>query len=153
MEIRQTSVFVRDDHPERPLRFPTHSEAISTVESTTSRLYIRAPIIQLLIGRNCVGHDSGHTEPFECEYCLDTNRDVLHSMAQTPDYDAEWGDGVDVLWLPIGRGVNERSSAVGLLVQELPNEGKGVYCRYGVLEYYCMQDEERLREVKDIILI
>ncbi|QKD55452.2 uncharacterized protein FOBCDRAFT_138426 [Fusarium oxysporum Fo47] len=162
MRIDQTPVFITDDHPERPLQFPTHSEALNMVESTAPRLYIRAPVIQLLIGRNnkafVKDKVSGHTEPCSCTYFLDRNRRVMQSMPYTPAVNGEWeqDQSVSVLWLPVGQAVRYfNSPIVGLLVHELPEEGKGVYRRYGVLEYYKMQDQENrsFRDVEDIILI
>lgn len=158
MSIYQNPIFIKDDHPERPLRLPTHSEDIDMVESPDSRLYIRAPIIQLRIKVNGVGYredqHSDHTVSFEFWYWLDRQRKVMQSMAQIcPEYRAEWGQGVSVLWLPVGRSVETYSTVVGLLIHELPNEGKGVYCRYGLLEYKNWDSEEPFRDLREIILI
>ncbi|TXC06034.1 hypothetical protein FocTR4_00010803 [Fusarium oxysporum f. sp. cubense] len=158
LDIYETPMYVKDDHPERPLQFPTHSEALSVIKSTASRLYIRAPIFQLTIGRSDVGYVkndcSGHTESFRCRYLLDANRQVMQSMPQSPSHGGEWGQGVDVLWLPVGRDKHVYGLVPGLLVYEVPNEGKGVYRRYGLLQ--CSDswlDEKDFEEVRKIILV
>ncbi|KAH7200471.1 hypothetical protein DER44DRAFT_813836 [Fusarium oxysporum] len=158
LDIYETPMYVKDDHPEQPLQFPTHYEALSVIESTASRLYIRAPIFQLTIGRSDVGYIkndcSGHTESFRCRYLLDANRQVMQSMPQSPSHGGEWGQGVDVLWLPVGRDKHVYGLVPGLLVYEVPNEGKGVYRRYGLLQ--CSDswlDEKDFEEVRKIILV
>ncbi|KAK2690543.1 hypothetical protein QWA68_010254 [Fusarium oxysporum] len=158
LDIQETPIYVKDDHPERPLQFPTHSEALSVIESTTSRLYIRAPIFQLTIGRSDVGYvknvHSGHTESFPCRYFLDANRQVLQSMPQSSSVGGEWGQGVDVLWFPVGRDHHAYPYVPGLLVYEVPDEGKGVYRRYGLLQ--CSDswlDEKDFEDAREIILV
>ncbi|ENH71269.1 hypothetical protein FOC1_g10006126 [Fusarium oxysporum f. sp. cubense race 1] len=159
LDIQETPIYVKDDHPERPLQFlPTHSEALSVIESTTSRLYIRAPIFQLTIGRSDVGYvknvRSGHTESFPCRYFLDANRQVLQSMPQSSSVGGEWGQGVDVLWFPVGRDHHAYPYVPGLLVYEVPDEGKGVYRRCGLLQCgVSWLDEKDFEEVKEIILV
>ncbi|KAI3582920.1 hypothetical protein IWW34DRAFT_801550 [Fusarium oxysporum f. sp. albedinis] len=126
---RQTPIYVKDDHPERPLRFPTHSEALSN---------------------DC----SGHTKSFRCRYFLDANRQVMQSMPQSPSVGGEWGQGVDVLWFPVGRDHHAYPYVPGLLVYEVPDEGKGVYRRYGLLQ--CSDswlDEKDFEEAREIILV
>ncbi|KAH7201016.1 heterokaryon incompatibility protein-domain-containing protein [Fusarium oxysporum] len=157
-DIQEAPIYVKDDHPERPLQFPTHSEALSVIESTASRLYIRAPLFQLTIGRSDVGYIkkdcSGHTESFRCRYFLDVNRQVLQSMPQSPSVGGEWGQGVDVLWFPVGRDHTAYPYVPGLLVYEVPDEGKVVYRRYGLLQ--CSDsslDEKDFEEVREIILV
>ncbi|KAF5976502.1 ankyrin repeat domain-containing protein [Fusarium coicis] len=159
MSIHRTPIYIRDDHPDRPLRFPTHPGAISTVEGTTSKLYIRAPIIQLEIGRNRVGYiktsDSGDTVRFECRYYLDSNRRVMRHMPRAGNYHGEWGEGSSVLWMPVGQSAILGN--VGLLVHEVPDEGEGVYCRYGLLQFKSegdsFLDDQRLNDVREITLI
>ncbi|SCN79298.1 related to tol protein [Fusarium fujikuroi] len=162
MRIHQTPVYIRDDHPKRPLRFPTHPGAISTMKGTTSRLYIRAPIIQLEIGRNDVGYiktsGSGDAAKFECWYYLDSNRRAMRDMSRAEHYDdADWGEGYSVLWMPVGQSVSMPLFVMGLLVHELPSEGEGVYCRYGLLQYKgqgdSILDDQRLNDVREITLI
>ncbi|RBR08319.1 hypothetical protein FVER53590_13220 [Fusarium verticillioides] len=161
MRIRRTPIYIRDDHPERPLRFPTHPGAIRTVEATTSKLYIRAPIIQLDIGRNKFGYiktsDSGDMVRFECGYYLDSNRRVMRHMSRVENCDAEWGEGSSVLWMPVGRSAIDPLCVVGLLVHEVPGEGEGVYCRYGLLEFKSeddsLLDDQGLDDVSEITLI
>ncbi|KAI8407849.1 hypothetical protein FOFC_10777 [Fusarium oxysporum] len=158
LDIQETPIYVKDEHPERPLQFPTHSEALSVIETTTSRLYIRAPIFQLTIGGSDVGYvknvRSGHTESFPCRYFLDANRQVLQSMPQSCSVGGEWGQGVDVLWFPVGRDHHAYLYVPGLLVYEVPDEGKGVYRRYGLLQCgVSWLDEKDFEEVKEIILV
>lgn len=162
MRIHQTPVYVRDDHPKRPPRFPTHPGAISTVEGTTSRLYIRAPIIRLEIGRNDVGYiktsGSGDTAKFECWYYLDSNRRVMRDMSRAEQYDdADWGEGYSVSWMPVGQSISMPLYIVGLLVHEVPSEGEGVYCRFGLLQYKgqgdSILDDQRLNDVREITLV
>lgn len=150
LDIQETPIYVKDGHPERPLQFPTHSEALSVIESTTSRLYIRAPNFQLTIGRSDVGYvenvRSGHTESFPCRYFLDANRQVLQSMPQS--------SSVDVLWFPVGRDHHAYPYVPGLLVYEVPDEGKGVYRRCGLLQ--CSDswlDEKDFEDAREIILV
>lgn len=150
LDIQETPIYFKDDHPERPLQFPTHSEAWCVIESTTSRLYIRAPIFQLTIGRSDVGYvksvHSGHTESFPCRYFLDANRQVLQSMPQS--------SSVDVLWFPVGRDHHAYPYVPGLLVYEVPDEGKGVYRRYGLL--LCSDswlDEKDFEDAREIISV
>ncbi|KAF5599894.1 hypothetical protein FPANT_2951 [Fusarium pseudoanthophilum] len=158
MEIHRAPIYIRDDHPDRPLRFPTHPGAISTVEGTHSRLYIRAPIIQLEIGKNHIGFikasDSGDTVRFKCFYFLDPNRRVMRHIPRTDNDDAEWGEGFSVLRMPVGHSA---LGNVGLLVHEVPGEGEGVYCRYGLLvirsENDSLLDDQRLNDVREITLI
>ncbi|KAF5684758.1 hypothetical protein FDENT_6561 [Fusarium denticulatum] len=161
MRIHRTSIYIRDDHPDRPLRFPTHPGAISTVEGATSRLYIRAPMVHLEIGRNNVGYiksgDSGDMVRFECWYYLDSNRRVMRHLSRAENYDAEWGEGSSVLWMPVGRSAFDPLYVVGLLVHEVPGEGEGVYCRYGLLEFKSeddsLLDDQRLDDTSEITLI
>ncbi|KAK6716757.1 hypothetical protein SNK04_007708 [Fusarium graminearum] len=49
VNIYQAPIYIRDDHPQRPLNYPTTVKDLSTVEGSVSRLYIRAHIIQLTV--------------------------------------------------------------------------------------------------------
>ncbi|KAF3014533.1 hypothetical protein E8E14_012437 [Neopestalotiopsis sp. 37M] len=46
-EIDETNIFILDDHPRRPQRFPTHPGHISLEEASDSKLYIKAPLIRI----------------------------------------------------------------------------------------------------------
>jgi hypothetical protein len=158
--IHRTPIYIRDDHPDRPLRFPTHPGDTSTVEGTTSRLYIRAPIIQLEIGRNNVGYiktsDSGDTMRFRYLYYLDSNRRVMRDFSCVENYEPLLGEGFSVLWVPVGQS-DFQEYTVGLLVHKAPGEGEGVYCRYGLLQFQSARgsflDDQRLNDVREIALI
>ncbi|CCT69567.1 related to tol protein [Fusarium fujikuroi IMI 58289] len=159
LEIQEEPIYIKDDHPERPLQFPTHFEALSVVESTSSRLYIRAPIFHLTIGRREIGYvwksnAVGYTAFFQCRYFLDANRQVLQNLPQTPADDGDWGQGFDVLWFPVGRDHTLYPYVPGLLVYEVPKEGKGVYRRFGLLQCHDeWLDKKDLADVRDIILV
>lgn len=160
MMTHQKPVYIRDDHPKRPLRFPTHPGSISTVEGAASRLYIRAPIIQLEIGRYNIGFiqtkGSDDTVMFRYLCFLDSNRRVMRDMPRTL-YSLEGWEERSVLWMSVGRSAVDSSYVVGLLVYEVPGEGEGAYCRYGLLEYKgeddSMLDDRRLNDVSDITLV
>ncbi|KAF5634237.1 hypothetical protein F52700_5959 [Fusarium sp. NRRL 52700] len=160
LEIQQEPIYAKEDHPERPLQFPTHFEALSVVESTASRLYIRAPIFRLTIGRRQVGYvwknDSlGYTDFFTCWYFLDENRSVMQNLPQSPADDGEWGQGFDVLWFPVGRDHTLYPYVPGILVYEVPDEGKGVYRRFGLLQCNTDKwlDEKDFEDVREITLV
>ncbi|KAF5591576.1 uncharacterized protein FSUBG_10388 [Fusarium subglutinans] len=144
LEIQEEPIYVKDDHPERPLKFPTHFEALSVVESTASRLYIRAPIFRLTIGRRKVGY------LWKNEYLGYTAFFML-----SPADDGEWGQGFDVLWFPVGRDHTLYPYVPGLLVYEVPGEGEGMYRRFGLLQYHADEwlDEKDLEDVREIILV
>ncbi|CZR49320.1 uncharacterized protein FPRO_08940 [Fusarium proliferatum ET1] len=160
MKILQVPIYIRDDHPDRPTRFPTHPETISTVEGTTSRLYIRAPIIQLEIGALNVGYTktsgSDDIAKFEYWYWLDSNRRVMRDYPAV-SFVAEWVESSSVSWIPVGQSEGSLEYIVGLLVHEVPSQGEGVYCRYGLLAYKgqddSILDDQRLNDVSEIALV
>ncbi|CEI60045.1 unnamed protein product [Fusarium venenatum] len=151
--IRQKPIFIHDDHPKRLRQWPTRPGDTSTVVSPVSKLYIRAPIIQLVIGRKDLGYmvdeSSGQQVNFECSFFLDRERDVLKKM-----FHHGMGEEESVLWMPVGKQLHHDTNAVvGLLIYEVSGEDKGTYRRCGVLTYVDFANEELLMDLKEITLV
>ncbi|CAF3443857.1 unnamed protein product [Fusarium graminearum] len=152
VNIYQAPIYVRDDHPQRPLNYPTTVKDLSTVEGSVSRLYIRAHIIQLTVekkeGTNIKEKDSDKA----FRYFLDRGSKAKHIVASFIRLFSSGGE-MDVLWMPVGRVVDSSSDVVGLLIYKLVEENRVTYHRYGMLRYEWIWNEGVCGDLQEIVLV
>lgn len=129
-EIDDSVIFIRDNHPQRPPKFPIHPGNMALTESVPSRLYFTAPLLDVTLRDETAiiqGNDRHEQmdENFECR--LDKSLDGVTYPLNT-GADAKTDQGVSVKWLLIA---GDSDGCTGLLVQEMSE--KGIYQRYGLL--------------------
>lgn len=148
-EIDETNIFILDDHPRRPQRFPTHPGHISLEEASDSKLYIKAPLIRIgLLRRTWYA-----PETFDIAI-QDKSKERLIALGGTRHLDckeqshgpifsryrsiaAEWEPRIDVQVVLIAQLSTKESRwpcYLGLLVQETGDIKEKTYKRYGTLE-------------------
>ncbi|CAF3621866.1 unnamed protein product [Fusarium graminearum] len=152
VNIYQAPIYIRDDHPQRPLNYPTTVKDLSTVEGSVSRLYIRAHIIQLTVEKK-EGTDIKEKDSDKAfRYFLDRGSKAKHIVASFIRLFSSGGE-MDVLWMPVGRVVDSSSDVVGLLIYKLVEENRVTYHRYGMLRYEWIWNEGVCGDLQEIVLV
>jgi hypothetical protein len=150
--IYQTPIYIRDDHPQRPLNYPATFKDLSTVESSVSRLYIRAHIIQLTVEKKKDSDIKEKDSDKVFRYYLDSGSRAKGFLASFIHLFSSGGE-MDVLWMPVGRVVDSRSDVVGLLIYKLVEEGRVTYHRYGILQYEWIWNEGASGDLQEVTLV
>jgi hypothetical protein len=148
-EVDEKNIFILDDHPQRPLQFPTHPGDMSLKETSDSKLYIKAPLIRIGLSRKTEYKDGEFRVAVQDKRqrnlielsskcyldCKKPSHGSFSALDTSTAVDLE--QGIDVQFLLIAQSSRKNSPwpwYLGLLVRETGNMKEKTYQRYGFLK-------------------